>query len=88
MVGELGSALLSLAVMAGVAFGILAAFPRSRRGLLYGTAATLVVLTLLTVFGSALVGPLDLRPMLIWVPVSLSCAVVWFYWKVKPLELS
>ena len=88
MAGDLGSALLSLAVVAGVAFGLLAAFPRSRKGLIYGTAANLIALTLLTALGSALVGPLDLRPMLIWVPVSLSCAVIWFYWKVRPHEIS
>jgi hypothetical protein len=88
MTSEIGSALLALAVMAALAFGILAAFPRSRKGLVQGTLANLVTATTLTAFGSGLVGPLDLRAMLIWAPVTLSCTAVWYFWQIRPRLVS
>jgi len=84
--GDLISALVSLAVAAGVAFGVMALFPRSRRGLLQATATVLLALTLLTALGSALVGPLELWPMLVWGPFTIVCAVVWHFWKIRPQQ--
>jgi len=83
MADEIISALLALTVWAGVAFAILAVFPRSRNGVAYATLAILCVFTGMSALGSALVGPLDLSPMFIWGPFGLFCAVLWFHWKVK-----
>jgi hypothetical protein len=84
MVEEIGSTLIGFAVAFAVALGILAAFPRSRKGVACATATNLCTFTLLTVIGSGLVGPFDLSPMLFWGPFSLVCAALWFHWKVKP----
>lgn len=77
------SALAALAVSAAIAFGILAAFPRSRRGLLLATLTILCAFAVMNLLGSGLVGPTSLSGMLVHGPFAIACAVIWYFWKVR-----
>ena len=77
---------LSAAIVCGVAFGILAVFPRRLSALFPATATILIVFTILTYVGSALVGPADFRQMLVPGPLTLVFSAIWFFWKIKPAE--
>ncbi|HUE78093.1 MAG TPA: hypothetical protein VMN38_00485 [Sphingomicrobium sp.] len=83
---ELLGAVLSIAIIAAVTFGVLAAFPRSRRSLVPGTIITLLIFLLLNVLGSALVGPFDLRAMFFVTPVVIAFVTCWYFWKIKRRE--
>ena len=77
------SSFAALVVAAGIAFGVLAAFPRSPRGILWATLTNLVAFAIMNLLGSALVGPTTLSGMLLYGPFCVVSAIVWYYWKVK-----
>jgi hypothetical protein len=87
--GDLSSDIVAVLIVVGISFGIFALFPRKMGKLVLAWAVALCVLLFFTALGSALIAPnLDVTPMLLWTPLSLTCAVVWYLWKVKPRETS
>ena len=78
--------LISLAIVAAITFGVLAAFPRKRRALPWATITLVAIFLVMSALGSALVGPLDLRPMFILTPIMLVFVGIWYRWKIRPLE--
>jgi hypothetical protein len=85
-VSDIPSALLSLSVIVGIAFAVLPLFSRTRSTLAPATIALLVVLTGFAVLVSVSVGPIDISPMLFWVPLNAGVVTVWYFWKIKPRE--
>ena len=77
---------LAIAILLGICSGFFAVAPRTRKGLLGAVIAALLLLLVLSYLGSALVGPLDLTPMLLFTPFTLGCAAIWYFWKIKPRE--
>lgn len=77
------STLAALVVSAGIAFGVLAAFPRSPSGVIWATLTILAAFAIMNLLGSGLVGPTTLSGMLVHGPFSVVCAILWYYWKVK-----
>lgn len=84
--GDIVGAALSIGIFAAISFGVLATLPRSRRSLLIAAAILCSIFAALTALGSGLVGPFDMRPMLLWLPLIALVEVIWFYWKVRPTE--
>ena len=77
------STVAALVLLAAIAFGMLAAFPRSRRGSLLATLTVLCAFAVMNLLGSALVGPTSLSGMLIHGPFAIACALIWYFWKVR-----
>jgi hypothetical protein len=77
------STLAALVVSAAIAFGILTAFPRSPRGVVWATLTMLCVFAAMNLLGSALVGPTSLSGMLVHGPFAIICAVIWYFWKIR-----
>jgi hypothetical protein len=46
----------------------------------------LVAFLVLAGLGSALVGPLDLRPMIVVAPMIIALSAIWFIWKLRTNE--
>jgi hypothetical protein len=82
------STLAALVVSAAIAFGILAAFPRSPRGVIWATLTILCVFAVINLFGSALVGPTSLSGMLVHGPFAIICGVIWYHWKARKQTFS
>lgn len=76
----------ALAIILVICFGAFAVAPRSKAGLSGAVSIALLILLGLTLLGSALVGPVDLSPMLLFTPFTLFCAALWYLWKIKPRE--
>ncbi len=64
-------------IVAIATFGVLALLPTTHRAVLCGTLSLLVIWTGLVWLGSGLVGPFDLRPLLIIVPLTVLFAFLW-----------
>ncbi len=77
------SSLAAFVVSAAITFGILVAFPRSPRGVVWGTLTILCLFAVMNLFGSALVGPTSLSGMLVHGPFAIICGAVWYSWKVR-----
>ena len=78
--------LISLAIVAAITFGVLAAFPRKRRALPCATVTLLAIFLAMSALGSALVGPLDLRPMFFFTPATVLMIGIWYFWQIRPRE--
>ena len=83
---EVGKLVISLLVVGVISIGIFALFPQTRKGFAIGVIVVLGLFTFLNVLGSALVGPVDLRAMLVVAPMIAFYAVIWFLWKIKRIE--
>jgi hypothetical protein len=85
-VNELVYFVISFAVLAVVCFGTFARVSKSLRSHVIATIMLLVAFLVLAGLGSALVGPLDLRPMIVVAPMIIALSAIWFIWKLRTNE--
>ena len=80
--------ILPLIIVLAISVAPLPLFPRTLRGTVQATVLAFSVLLILALLGSALVGPVDLSPMLVFGPVSIFCAAIWYLFAVRPKSAS
>ncbi len=84
---EVLGSILALGIVLGISFGSLAVMARTNKGVILGSILAILFLSLLSVLGSALVGPVDLSPMLIFTPVVILSGFLW-KWRISKKALN